>query len=478
MIEDAPTHHMIMRKGVLRLGQGQATPNIPSDGAPSWIPEGSSVSGAIVLNEKSLKKFKRKQKLVFVLTFLGWMFAHASRKTVENTKQQFQDEWGWSTMFLGLLDAGFLFSFAAGLLLLGPYSDIHDPVMVVGLALIFAGLLTINFAIAYDILDVHTDLYFFFIFCLLGLVHSFTFPSSVKIIGNWFDHNSSGWVFGLWSASTPLGNIFGALMVVCSKGLNLDIEWNLLNCAILLVVVGAIMLPTIHAGPWKVRLPHPEAVSAYEAYMAQMVGKSLEQKVHDEAEPQKTLSANSLDLATSVRSAPQYIATEDGNLEYAKIGYLGRAENLQAHRSSSEVAEHGDLAHSTIPSDESKSPGKHGISDVKSSDLKPSLQDVAEGNEAEASSSQSDGGNGELVRTLTEKLLKRHDTQQRISLLEDKPVVSSQSKSNKNPSEDVEYPSTRNTGPDNSTSVEVIDFDKLGLFRKLKHGIQIEGVLV
>jgi len=482
LAEDPPTHQMILGKGVLRLGQSQSPSKIHTDGAPSWIPEGSSASGAIVLNEKSLKKFKRKQKLVFMLTFLGWMFAHGSRKTVENTKQQFQDEWGWSTMFLGALDAGFLFSFAAGLLLLGPYSDIHDPVMVVGLALIFAGLLTINFAIAYDVLDVHTDLYFFFIFCLLGLVHSFTFPSSVKIIGNWFDHNSSGWVFGLWSASTPLGNIFGALMVVCSKDLNLDIEWNVLNCAFLLIIVGSVMLPSIHAGPWKVRLPHPEAVSAYENYMAQMVGKSLEKKAHEETDARETLDGNDVDLATSVRSAPNYVSGEDGTLEYSKIGYLSRAEIVPGQRSSSEVADAGDLAHSAVFSDEAKSSlkARNGLSDGRTSDAKQSqsLQDVVEGNEADVSTSQSDGGHGELVRTLTAKLLKRHDTQQRVSVSENKPVVEERSQpKSKDTSEDMEYPSTRTSRRD-TTSVEVIDFDNLGLFRKLKHGIQIEGVLV
>jgi len=347
------------------------------------------------------------------------MLAHASRKTFENSKGELQLTWGWSTIFLGLLDTGFLTAFALGLVALGPYSDLYDPVLVVGPALIFAGVLTLNFALSYKYLDIHSEGYFFVTFSLLGLVHSFTFPSSVKIVGNWFDPSTAGWVFGLWASSTPVGNIVGALVVLICEATNLEVEWNLLIPAFAVFLVGLVIIPAIKSDPESARLPNPEAITAYEKYLREPTsgdGTTTEDP---------TTKQTSLEKPASIRSEPAPVSPrhkKTGGYNFAPV-------DPNAPRTSSRG--------SSVPD--------AGIED----------EEKEEAPEAQ-------------VEKVTEAALERHNSQNQLLKKQPKPSARSDSRL-------VDYSKTRMSKTERAYKES---YENLGFWKRLTYGIWLPGVMI
>ncbi|PIO34438.1 hypothetical protein AB205_0194190, partial [Aquarana catesbeiana] len=89
-----------------------------------------------------------------------------------------------ATIFLGLLDTIFLFSYA---------------VMFV------FGTLT-------EWLHFYNKVFYCSIWVINGLLQSTGWPCVVAVMGNWFGKSGRGLVFGLWSACASVGNILGAFL--------------------------------------------------------------------------------------------------------------------------------------------------------------------------------------------------------------------------------------------------------------------------
>uniref|UniRef100_A0A8C5HZ33 Sugar phosphate exchanger 3 n=1 Tax=Gouania willdenowi TaxID=441366 RepID=A0A8C5HZ33_GOUWI len=181
-------------------------------------------------------------KVWFILQSQLWIYVllHASRKTFSNVKVSISAQWTpsfqndsavafspnetWennrlfaneneATLFLGVLDSIFLFSYAVGLYLSGVIGDRVNLryVLCVGLC---GSAVVVSFV--FGTVTEWLHIYNVYVYCVLwvlnGLLQSAVWPSVVAVMGNWFGKAGRGFIFGLWSACASVGNILGAFL--------------------------------------------------------------------------------------------------------------------------------------------------------------------------------------------------------------------------------------------------------------------------
>ncbi|XP_063073592.1 sugar phosphate exchanger 3 [Engraulis encrasicolus] len=185
-----------------------------------------------------LAKYTHHHLVVFLLTFFSYVLLHSSRKTFSNVKVSISSQWTpsitnssipyspgetWeenrlfgdtqeATLFLGLLDTIFLFSYAVGLYISGIVGDRLNLRYVLTFGLCGSAIVEFVFGTVTEWLK----LYNVYLYCGLwvcnGLLQSTVWPCVVAVMGNWFGHSGSGFIFGLWSACASVGNILGAFL--------------------------------------------------------------------------------------------------------------------------------------------------------------------------------------------------------------------------------------------------------------------------
>ena len=182
----------------------------------------------------------RSRVLVFALTFASYAFFHAGRKAFSAIKPVFVDttlypptgylEGGGGLSqneMLGLLDTLFLFCYSAGLYGSGWLADRHDLRVVSSIGLALSAALTALFGLG-GLVGLRSLWYFALLWALNGLAQSTGWPANVAIMGNWFEGEGRGAVFGVWTANASFGNILGTGFILLLLHLVGDEEgWKL-----------------------------------------------------------------------------------------------------------------------------------------------------------------------------------------------------------------------------------------------------------
>ncbi|XP_053718242.1 sugar phosphate exchanger 3 isoform X2 [Synchiropus splendidus] len=226
-----------------------------------------------------LSQYTHHHLIVFLLTFFSYVLLHSSRKTFSNVKVSISAQWTpsfqnqsspafspaetWmdnrlfddekqATLFLGLLDSIFLFSYAVGLYLSGVIGDRVNLryVLCVGLC----GSAAVEFA--FGTLTEWLHIYNVYLYCglwiLNGLLQSAVWPCVVAVMGNWFGKTGRGFIFGLWSACASVGNILGAFLA--SSVLQYGYEYAFLVTSVVQFAGGVVVFFGLLTSPKEVGL--------------------------------------------------------------------------------------------------------------------------------------------------------------------------------------------------------------------------------
>ncbi|CAF3355270.1 unnamed protein product [Rotaria sp. Silwood1] len=209
----------------------------------------------------------------FMLTFISYAMLHAARKVFSNVKSTMAEEWSpvanqtinpikpddiWNqkrlfaspenaTIFLGVLDAVFMFSYATGLFVSGIIGDRFDLRIVLCVGMIVTAVVIFLFGVLSEWLHIYSIAWYICFWILNGLAQSTGWPCAVAIMGNWFGKEGRGFIFGIWSACASVGNIFGATLA--ATFLTYGYEYPFLVCAVLLACCAIICFFAIIPSP-------------------------------------------------------------------------------------------------------------------------------------------------------------------------------------------------------------------------------------
>ncbi|GAB6020611.1 hypothetical protein CHUAL_003286 [Chamberlinius hualienensis] len=186
---------------------------------------------------------------ILIFTFLCYVAYHLSRKPLSVVKNvlnqncsslpvppgvvvtnETQDTWcDWapfnsenSDELLGTLDSAFLFTYALAMFFSGIIAERMNLRHFLALGMIFSGLFTVLFGLAYPF-KIHNIWYFIVVQFLGGVAQSTGWPAVVTCVGNWFGKGRRGFIFGIWNSHTSVGNILGSLIA----GYYVDNDWGM-----------------------------------------------------------------------------------------------------------------------------------------------------------------------------------------------------------------------------------------------------------
>ncbi|XP_006780649.1 sugar phosphate exchanger 3 [Neolamprologus brichardi] len=227
----------------------------------------------------SLSQYTHHHLVVFLLTFFSYVLLHASRKTFSNVKVSISAQWTpsilndsspafspgetWqdnrlfedekqATLFLGILDSIFLFSYAVGLYLSGVIGDRVNLRYVLCFGLCGSAAVEFVFGTLTEWLHIYNIYLYSSLWVLNGLLQSAVWPCVVAVMGNWFGKAGRGFVFGLWSACASVGNILGAFLA--SSVLKYGYEYAFLVTSVVQFAGGVVVFFGLLTSPKEVGL--------------------------------------------------------------------------------------------------------------------------------------------------------------------------------------------------------------------------------
>ncbi|XP_029453407.1 sugar phosphate exchanger 3 [Rhinatrema bivittatum] len=231
-------------------------------------------------NRTILSKYSHHHVAVFLLTFFSYALLHASRKTFSNVKVSISSQWTpsslnasafivepeeiWkrihlfpntdaATLFLGLLDSIFLFSYAVGLFISGVIGDRLNMRWVLTFGMCSSALVMFVFGTVTEWLHFYNKIFYCSLWIVNGLLQSTCWPCVVAIMGNWFGKAGRGFIFGLWSACASVGNILGAFLA--SSVVQYGYEYSFLVTASVQFAGGLIIFFGLLTSPKEVGFP-------------------------------------------------------------------------------------------------------------------------------------------------------------------------------------------------------------------------------
>uniref|UniRef100_A0A8C5HUF5 Sugar phosphate exchanger 3 n=1 Tax=Gouania willdenowi TaxID=441366 RepID=A0A8C5HUF5_GOUWI len=226
-----------------------------------------------------LSQYTHHHLVVFLLTFFSYVLLHASRKTFSNVKVSISAQWTpsfqndsavafspnetWennrlfaneneATLFLGVLDSIFLFSYAVGLYLSGVIGDRVNLRYVLCVGLCGSAVVEFVFGTVTEWLHIYNVYVYCVLWVLNGLLQSAVWPSVVAVMGNWFGKAGRGFIFGLWSACASVGNILGAFLA--SSMLKYGYEYAFLVTSVVQFAGGVVVFFGLLTSPKEVGL--------------------------------------------------------------------------------------------------------------------------------------------------------------------------------------------------------------------------------
>ncbi|KAM4676310.1 sugar phosphate exchanger 3 [Discoglossus pictus] len=227
-----------------------------------------------------LSQYTHHHLVVFLLTFFSYALLHASRKSFSNVKVSISNQWTpsnlntsvfilepnktWNddplfpdaasaTLFLGLLDTIFLFSYAVGLFVSGIVGDRLNMRWVLTFGMCSSALVMFVFGTVTEWLHFYNKVFYCVLWIVNGLLQSTGWPCVVAVMGNWFGKAGRGFVFGLWSACASVGNILGAFLA--SSVLQYGYEYAFLVTAAVQFAGGLIIFFSLVTSPKELGLP-------------------------------------------------------------------------------------------------------------------------------------------------------------------------------------------------------------------------------
>uniref|UniRef100_A0A673YEM7 Sugar phosphate exchanger 3 n=1 Tax=Salmo trutta TaxID=8032 RepID=A0A673YEM7_SALTR len=221
-----------------------------------------------------LAQYTHHHLVAFLLTFFSYVLLHASRKTFSNVKVSISAQWTpsaqnassptWeennlfadsdeATLFLGVLDTIFLFSYAVGLYMSGVIGDRMNLRYVLSFGLCGSAIVEFVFGTLTEWLQFYNIYLYCGLWVLNGLLQSAVWPCVVAVMGNWFGKSGRGFVFGLWSACASVGNILGAFLA--SSVLKYGYEYAFLVTSVLQFAGGVVVFFGLLTSPKEVGEP-------------------------------------------------------------------------------------------------------------------------------------------------------------------------------------------------------------------------------
>ncbi|KAI7685900.1 Putative glycerol-3-phosphate transporter 3 [Sarcoptes scabiei] len=172
--------------------------------------------------------------LILIITFIIYTIYHMSRKPMSVIKSKLYngnatDPNNWAPFndklansLLSVLDGVYWSAYAIGMLCNGFIAERSNLRLYLSISMTLCGLMCLISGLAFY-LSIHSLTFFIVVQFLSGWFQSSGWPAVLAVMGNWFGTTKKGFIFGIWSLHTSLGNMLGTALA----GVFVDFNWGL-----------------------------------------------------------------------------------------------------------------------------------------------------------------------------------------------------------------------------------------------------------
>lgn len=169
------------------------------------------------------------QVFLFGITFIAYVTYHVNKRPFGDVKSVLSPDCNLSTVnnnktkcqpwkpfignkndnaILGLLDFTFMLVYSISIFVSGYLAEQTDLRIFLTCGMLMTGLSSMFFAMGYY-LNIHAISFFFVAQVIAAITQSTGLPAITEAIGEWLPLGKTGLFFGIWSWSSPVGNILG-----------------------------------------------------------------------------------------------------------------------------------------------------------------------------------------------------------------------------------------------------------------------------
>lgn len=195
--------------------------------------------------------------LVLLLTFLVYVIYHMTRKPMSVVKSKLfngnvSDNENWAPFdgesaneLLSLIDGAYWGTYALAMFFTGYIAERSNLRYYLTISMLLCGMMCIVFGMSYY-LHIHSLMFFMIVAILSGMVEATGWPAVIAIIGGWFGSRKKGFIFGVWSLHTSIGNMLGTTIA----GAFVDYSWGLsfilpgIICMAFAIIVFLLLVPS------------------------------------------------------------------------------------------------------------------------------------------------------------------------------------------------------------------------------------------
>ena len=178
---------------------------------------------------------------------------HVARDVWSFLKDTLEDE-GFSSTQLGTIDMLFLFFYSAGLFVAGVVGDHFNFRYVLTLMFMLVGLAILMTGFGY-IWGIRGIWWYYLWQALHGLFQSGGFPLCIATMGAWFPKKGRGIILGVWSATSPTGDIMGVQLAhLLFDELHFSWMWTYIVSGLIVLGYGVLLFFVLVDHPSRVGL--------------------------------------------------------------------------------------------------------------------------------------------------------------------------------------------------------------------------------
>lgn len=144
--------------------------------------------------------------LMFTM-IVGYAAFYLTRKSVSFVMPVMQSDLGLDKGDIGLLGTLFYLAYGGSKCLSGIYSDLNDTRWMMGVGLMFTGILNIVFIFCHSMTGL------LIVWTLNGFFQGWGWPPCAKMLTSWYSRNERGFWWGCWNTSINLGGASVPLIV-------------------------------------------------------------------------------------------------------------------------------------------------------------------------------------------------------------------------------------------------------------------------
>ena len=179
---------------------------------------------------------------IYLITFMIYASFHALREGWSYSKVDISKQFNISKSYLGIVDGLYLVAYSLGMVILGSFMHKFTLKSYVLMGLCISCISYMLWMIVYSLTGFYSIVFMTIMMIVNGFFQATGWPGVMGIFGLWFAGAKKGFLVGIWSCSSSVGDIFASVLLNLLSDYNINFVWNFILTGGMGLIVALLVL--------------------------------------------------------------------------------------------------------------------------------------------------------------------------------------------------------------------------------------------